>query len=229
MDEQIRTQIEELVKQAGSHQAANNLQGALQNYREAAGLAGEINWAEKQIECLYNAGLVLQDLAKGQNKQLQEQAIEHFQQALELASNRGEQDSVGVLLLTLGFACTNLEKDEEAVDYLKAAASLTLDKVDFETAYSCLTTLGVLLSNSNRAEEAIPYYQRALSLAQAEPDQKEAVADTMGSLGIAYEKAGNRVEAIKTLEAYQQILFEVGDLKVKEVSQLIKRLKSKSR
>jgi tetratricopeptide (TPR) repeat protein len=220
--ETIKQEILELFAQAEALQSGRDKPEALEKFLMVIKLAETAGWSEKKLEALYNTGLLLQELKQP------DEAIKSFQTALELALQLDDKQSAGVLLVTLGFACANAGYDEDAIGYLSDAVENGLDESDFENTYSTLSTLGVLLSNHNRPLEAIPYYRQALELARAGVDELAAVADTLGNLGVAYEKAGRLDEAISTISEYRQILFEVGDLRVKEATLLLKRLRQKA-
>ena len=203
---------------------------SLEAFGEAARHAALAGWYDKEIEALYNQGLTLQQLGiKGANLGQVGQAIEAFRQALEVARAINDRASVGVLLISLGFACDWSKRDEEAIVYFSEAAPFALATADFDTAFSALSSLGVLLSNHNRAAEAIPFYLRALELAKSEQGDLVAVADTFANLGIAYEKAGHLPEAIEALENYREILHYAGDVKAADAAAMLKRLKNKAR
>jgi tetratricopeptide (TPR) repeat protein len=203
---------------------------SLEAFGEAARHAARAGWYDKEIEALYNQGLTLQQLGvRGANLRQVGQAIEAFRQALEVAREINDRASVGVLLISLGFACDWSKRDEEAIAYFSEAAPFALDTADFDTAFSAFSSLGVLLSNHNRAAEAIPYYLRALELAKSEQGDLVAVADTFANLGIAYEKAGQLPEAIEALENYREILHYAGDVKAADAAAMLKRLKNKAR
>lgn len=225
-DEQIKTKIEEFVQKAIRNQSLSRLPQALAALHEASTLAASLNWAEKQIEILYHSGLLLQDLGvKANNPAQVSEAIEVWEQALQIAKNIGDQTSVNTLHITLGLACAWSSVNITAIEYLSKAAPY-LDDVDFETAYSVLNTVGVLLSNSNRSEEAIPLYRQALVLAQKQ-DDRPGEAELLANLSIAYEKIGLLPEAIATMESYHKILFEVGDTKAPQAAVMVKRLKDR--
>ncbi|MEI7554767.1 tetratricopeptide repeat protein [Candidatus Chlorohelix sp.] len=213
--------LEEKYKQAEELRDTKQFIPAIALYYEAAAMAASEAWQEKELEAHYFAGLVRQE-SNDLNS-----AIEDFQSALELALQLGEPGNIRTLYITLGFAYAGVEANEEAIKYLAASAN-NLEGLDFETAYSTLNTLGVLLSNENKSLEAVQYYQKALVLARTQPDELVAIADTLANLGIAYEKADKLSEAIDSIEEYRKILFEAGDIKVKEAALLLKRLKHKA-
>jgi tetratricopeptide (TPR) repeat protein len=199
-------------------------------FGKAAQHAALADWPDKEIEALYNQGLTLQQLGvKGASLAQVGEAIAIFQQALVVARRIEDRASVGVLLVSMGFACAWAKRNEEAIASFSEAAPFALDNVDFDTAFSALSTLGVLLSNANRAVEAIPYYERALELAKSEEGDLVAVADTYANLGIAYDKAGQLSKAIEALEEYHEILRYAGDVKASDAAAMVKRLKNKAR
>lgn len=206
------------------------LEPSIAAFGEAARHAAQAGWHDKEIEALYNKGLTLQQLGvKGADLRQVGQAIEAFRRAMAVAREINDRASVGVLLISLGFACDWAKRDEEAIVYFSEAAPFALDNADFDTAFSVLSSLGVLLSNHNRAAEAIPYYLRALELAKSEQGDLVAVADTFANLGIAYEKAGRLPEAIDALDSYREILHYAGDVKAADAAAMLKRLKNKAR
>ncbi|MEI6045764.1 MAG: tetratricopeptide repeat protein [Chloroflexota bacterium] len=199
-------------------------------FNEAAHHAVLAQWPDKEIEVCYNLGLTLQQmgLKSGSLEQVNE-AIEAFQRGLIIAQRIEDQTSAGVLQLSLGFACAWAKQTQEAIGYFETAIPHALVGADFDTAFSALSSLGVLLSNNGRAAEAIPYYQQALELAKSEQGDIVAVADTYANLGVAYEKAGQLDEAIEAMDTYREILQRAGDLRLKEATAMVKRLKNKAK
>ncbi len=198
-------------------------------FGEAARLAGLAGWAEKEIEGYYNQGLTLQQLSlKSANMSQLSSAIEAFEAALKIAVQSKDRASEGVLLISLGFACTWLKREKEAIGYFKKAVPFALENVDFDTSFSVLSSLGVLLSNQNRAVEAIPYYERALELAKSTQGDLVAVADTFANLGVAYEKAGRLEDAIEATDTWREILHVSGDVKAASANAMVKRLRLKA-
>ncbi len=219
--------IQVYITEAEAYRSQGETATAIALFGEAAKEAAQIGWPEKQLEALYNMGTLLQEVgAKRRDKAQMGEAIAALQKGLEIASQLGEQNSRGVLLISLGFACANAERDIEAIDYFKAAIRLGLDNLEFETAYSALSTLGILLSNLNRSAEAVPYYEKALEMARRQPEERAAEAETLANLSVAYEKSGRIPDAITALQAHRKILYEVGDVRVKNADRMIKELKS---
>lgn len=206
---------------------AKDMAGAVKAYSEAATAARLSDWPERELDALYNKGLILERIGtSAANLQQVNAAIEAFQQALDVAQKMSDIQSVGVLLLSLGFNCAWAKRDEEAIAYFSEAMPFALDKADFETQFSSLSSLGVLLSNHNRANEAVPYFERALELAKSARGDIVAVADSYANLGIAYEKAGQLDKAIEAIATYRQILYEAGDVKAGDAAAMLKRLKN---
>jgi|GEM_PF-1791461 len=225
-NDETRLTIQVYLTEAETYRSQGETAPAIALYGEAAKEAEQIGWPEKQLEALYNMGTLLQEVgAKRRDKAQMGEAITALQQGLEIASRLGDQSSIGVLLISLGFACANAEQDIEAIDYFKAASTSALDSAGFETAYSALSTLGVLLSNLNRPAEAVPYYEKALEMARRQTEERAAEADTLANLSVAYEKSGRIPDAITALQAYRKILYEVGDVRVKNADRMIKQLK----
>ncbi len=234
---QLFAQAEDERGQTRAWSGAAKAYGREKTYTEAAEAFGEAArhaelaaWPDKEIEALYNRGLVLQQAGlKQATLGKVNLAVEAFQKALKIAESIGDQASVGVLLVSLGFACDWCKLYDEAIYYFGLAAPFALDNVDFDTAFSALSSLGVMLSNAGRAEEAIPHYERVLQMAKSTQGDIVAVADTYANLGIAYEKAGRLLDAIEAIDTYREILQVAGDVKAGDAAAMVKRLKVKAK
>ena len=210
-------------------------QGKNEDFVESAKAFGEMatharaaGWAEKEIEALYNKGLLLQDMGtKGARLNYVEQAITAFEQGLAVARRAADRQSEGVFLIVAGLACAWCSRHNDSIHYLAIAADFALDGLDFDTSYAALNALAVQLSNKDRAVEAIPYYERALALAKVEDGSLFTVAETYGNLAIAYEKVGRLDKAIEVLEFYYEILNAMGDTKAPDAAAMLRKLKAR--
>jgi tetratricopeptide (TPR) repeat protein len=123
---------------------------------------------------LGNLGLAYADLGQV------EEAIEHYQAALDIAREIGDRRNEGVHLGNLGIAYADLRQAEKAIEHLQAALVISREIGDRRSEGNHLGNLGTCCLDLAQTERAVAYYEQALNVARE-------IGDRMGEGYCLYE------------------------------------------
>ncbi|MCW5317485.1 tetratricopeptide repeat protein [Nostoc sp. KVJ3] len=110
---------------------------------------------------LMNLGIAY--LSQGQYRQ----AIELFQQSLEISRGIGDRNSEGKSLANLGNAYNSLGQYQRAIEFLQQYLDIAREIGDRNSEASAWFNLGLALEKVNRESDALGAYRNARELCQA--------------------------------------------------------------
>lgn len=138
------------------------------------------------------------------------QALDKFNQALELYGRAGDRASQAMTLTYIGKIHSDFGEKQTAQDIYKQALSIYQKLGDKSGQGTALNNIGKIYSELGDRQKALDYYHQALPLRRLVKDQKgEAI--TLNNIGVVYGYLG---ESQKALEYYNQSLvlkMQVGD------------------
>ncbi|MBD3886895.1 tetratricopeptide repeat protein [Phormidium tenue FACHB-886] len=137
------------------------------------------------------------------------QAIDDYQQSLELAREIGDRQGEGRALGNLGTAYNRLGNCHEAIEFHRQYLAIAQEIGDRRGEGIALGKLGIAQHSLNCAE-AIEFYQQALAIAR-EIGNRQAECTDLGSLGLAYYSLGNYSEAIAYHQQSLAVAREIGN------------------
>ncbi|HLX40326.1 MAG TPA: tetratricopeptide repeat protein [Ktedonobacteraceae bacterium] len=141
------------------------------------------------------------------HKEMYDQAIEYFQQALPMNHNKPiEGNNLG----HLGNAYASIGQIDVALDYLQRASNLCRDIGDQRSEAFWLGRLGDAYHQSGHLEEAMASLQQALTLTQIIGDKQIKVYH-LSSLGDIYVSLKQFDEAINLYREAISLAHEIGD------------------
>jgi tetratricopeptide (TPR) repeat protein len=170
------------------------------HYRLAAGmherLLGRLTDRYWRMANAGNLGNVCYALGQTQR------AIEHYQQALAIASETGNRNNEGTWLGNLGNMYADLGQTEKAIDHYQQALTIARETGNRDSEGTWLGNLGNMYAALGQTEKAIDHYQQALTIAR-ETGDRNGEGRHLGNLGIRYADLGQTEKAI---DHYQQAL-----------------------
>jgi tetratricopeptide (TPR) repeat protein len=144
-------------------------------------------------------------------EQLQaEQAVEFYQQTLDIARDLGDRGSEGALLADLGYSYQHLGQTEQAVEFYQQALPLVREIGDRGREGALLGNLGHNYRRLGQPEQAVGLYQQALDIAREVGDRR-GEGMTVGNLGSAYAELGQAEQAVDLYQEALAIAREIGD------------------
>jgi len=139
-----------------------------------------------------------------------EEALDHYQEALDIHREVGNRTGEGTSLNNIGLVYYEQGRYEEALDHYQQALEVART-VDNRTGEGItLNNIGLVYAAQGRYEEALNHYQQALAIAR-EVNNRSGEGRTLDSIGLIYNVQGRYEE---TLNYYQQALSiqrDVGD------------------
>ncbi len=154
---------------------------------------------------------VLQDLG-GVHYHLGEvrQAIEHYEQALEIAREIGDRRSEGIALGSLGNAYAALGESRRAIELYEQSLAIYCEIGDRRSEGAALCHWGAANAALGETRRAIEHFEQALEIARNIGDKRGEGA-TLGNMGAAYADLGETRRAIELYEQALAIDREIGD------------------
>ncbi|HSL44726.1 MAG TPA: tetratricopeptide repeat protein [Anaerolineales bacterium] len=182
-------------------QAAYSNMTALNYFEQALALSPD---PDEAIALHINSGRILQLVGKRQ------EAIGHFQQALQIATANQLTPGVVQCETRLGHAWT-LEADyPQAVEWLEKAHEHAIEVNDLAGICDALAELGIIHWRLAEFEKSAQYLQGSIDLARQRGDRKKE-AYVLSVLGQLYAQVGNFSESHKTFEAGLALAREIRD------------------
>lgn len=135
-------------------------------------------------------------------------ALDHFQHALELGNNPGRiADSLLFQPnLFAGNACYNLQRSDSAFSFYKKAEQILQQYPDLEEAERLFNQMGVLYYETGDYNKSVPYFNKALSLASANPEEdRMLIVNYKNNIASALRKLQHYDDAISL---YRSLLPE---------------------
>ncbi|MGC1525593.1 MAG: CHAT domain-containing protein [Phormidesmis sp.] len=138
------------------------------------------------------------------------EAMDSWQEALEIYQAIGDRAGEGQALRNLGFVHRNLGQYQQAADFHWQALVITREISDRVGEGQALGNLGVVYRNLARYQQAIDLHERALVIIR-EIGDRAGESKTLGNLGVVYRNLGRYQQAIKLYEQVLVITREIGD------------------
>lgn len=139
-----------------------------------------------------------------------QQALQKFEQALDLYRRDGDRSSQAAVLTYIGKIHSDFGEKQTAQDYYQKALSIYQQIGNKSGEGTALNNIGKIYSELGERQKALDYYHQALPLRRLVKDTRgEAI--TLNNIGVIYGYLG---EHQKALEYYNQSLplkMQVGD------------------
>lgn len=135
--------------------------------------------------------------------QSQHQAIQKWQESLNLWREVGDRYQQAQSLTWIGFVYSNLGNRQQAQEYLNQALPLWQALGEREWEARTLNNIGLVCSNLGEKNQALDYYNQALPLMQEVGNHAEEAA-ILNNIGKIYSDLGNKNDA---LNYYNRALF----------------------
>ncbi|MEQ8969852.1 MAG: CHAT domain-containing tetratricopeptide repeat protein [Coleofasciculus sp. C1-SOL-03] len=138
------------------------------------------------------------------------QAIETWQQVLDLARQLNDRQLEALAMLGIGFNYEQLDQYQKALDYYNQALPIFQEVGDQASVATTLNNIGRVYHAIGQPQKALESYNQALPIRQ-EVGDRAGVATTFNNIGVVYRAMG---QPQKALESYNQALpihREMGD------------------
>ncbi|WP_407840727.1 tetratricopeptide repeat protein [Streptomyces sp. DSM 116496] len=123
-----------------------------------------------------------------------EQAAEHFRNALDLASETGDQGLAASALAALGTVSTRRREYDLAHDQCAQSLALFRELGDRGGEARCLTDLGIVHERRGRYDDAHEHHRQSL-LAYRETGSRIGETVVLNNIGLLYQRQGRHDEA----------------------------------
>jgi tetratricopeptide (TPR) repeat protein len=145
---------------------------------------------------LGNIGNIYHNLGKP------DEALEHYQQALEINRKLGYEQGTAHNLNNLGTLYNELGKHDEALKYQEEALEISKKFKDEQAIADSLTNIGIIYTDSGKPEEGLKLFQDTLEI-NKKMGYEEGIANVFNNIGLTYSKLG---EINQALNYYQEAL-----------------------
>lgn len=145
---------------------------------------------------LGNIGNIYHNLGKP------DEALEYYQQALEINRKLGYEQGAAYNLNNIGTLYNELGKHNEALKCQEEALEISRKFKDEQAIANSLTNIGIIYTDSGKPEEALKLFQEALEINKKNKYQ-EGIANVFNNIGLAHS---NLRETEQALNYYQKAL-----------------------
>ena len=145
---------------------------------------------------LGNIGNIFHNLGKTH------EAVEYYQQALEINKKLGYEQGVAHNLNNIGTIYNELGEYDEALRCQEEALKIFQKIQDEPGIANSLNNIGVVYHDSGKTEEALKFYQQALEI-NKKMGYEEGIANVFNNIGLTYNKLS---EINQALNYYQEAL-----------------------
>ncbi|MBU4361039.1 tetratricopeptide repeat protein [bacterium] len=145
---------------------------------------------------LGNIGNIYHNLGKP------DEALEYYQQALEINRKLGYEQGVAQNLNNIGTLYNELGKYDEALKCQEEALEISQKFKDEQAIANTLTNIGIIYTDSGKPEEALKLFQEALEINEKNKYQ-EGIANVFNNIGLSHS---NLKETDQALNYYQKAL-----------------------
>lgn|GEM_PF-1771842 len=142
---------------------------------------------------LNRAGVVLQRLGR------LEEALQIFQQEVEIENVLGDRQSLAIALNCLGGVLQQLGLYQEALEAFQREMEISAELEDKQQLGIALNCLGRLLQQLERYEEALEAFQRQIKITETLED-KQSLAIGLNCLGGLLQQLGRNEEALAAFQ-----------------------------
>ncbi|MFZ1025588.1 MAG: tetratricopeptide repeat protein [Limnoraphis robusta] len=161
---------------------------------------------QAEADRLFNQGI-----QQGKTSQFRE-ALQSFQQALEIyreiGNRQGEANSLG----NLGITYRSLGQYQKAIEFYQQQLTIAREIGDRKGEGASLNNLGIAYNSLGQYQKAIEFHQQWLTIAREIGDRR-GEANSLGGLGNAYRNLGQYQKAIEFYQQSLTIAREIGDRK----------------
>jgi tetratricopeptide (TPR) repeat protein len=197
-------QVRILIELGSVHSLLSDQRKAIEYFRQALAIAGEIgdkSGLENALGNLGNAYYFSGEVHK---------AIEHYEKALAIAHEIEDKRNEGIWIGNLGGAYAGMGEIRKAVEYHNQALAIALEIGDKMAESANLGNLGLDNVVMGEIRKAIEYHEQALSITR-EIEDRRGEGRLLGNLGVDYAYLGNIRKAIDYFEQQLRIAQEIGD------------------
>ncbi len=139
------------------------------------------------------------------------QAIEFFQQALEISRKMSNRKGEAISLNWLGNAYYSISQYQQAIQFHQQSLEIKREIDDRNGEAASLGNLGNAYCSISQYQQAIQFYEQALKIFR-EIDDRNSEAASLGNLGVAYKLLGQYQQAIHFHQQSLEIVREIGNL-----------------
>jgi len=145
---------------------------------------------------LGNLGNIYHNLGKP------DEALEYYQQALDINRKLGYEQSTAHNLNNIGTLYNELGKQEEALKCQEEALEISKKFQDEQAIANSLTNISIIYTDSGKSEEALKFFQEGLEI-NKKLKYEEGIANVFNNIGLVYS---NLKETDQALNYYQKAL-----------------------
>jgi len=152
---------------------------------------------------LGNIGNIYHNLGKP------DEALEYYQQALEINRKLGYEQGTAHNLNNTGTLYNELGKHDEALKCQEEALEISQKFKDEQAIANSLTNIGIIYTDSGKPEEALKLFQEALEINKKNKHQ-EGIANVFNNIGLAHSKLKETDQALNYYEKALKINKKIG-------------------
>jgi tetratricopeptide (TPR) repeat protein len=152
---------------------------------------------------LGNIGNIFHNLGKSH------EALEYYQQALEINRKLGYEQGFAHNLNNIGNLYNELGEYDEALRCQEEALEISKKFKDEQAIANSLTNIGIIYTDSGKPEEALKLFQEALEINKKNKYQ-EGMANVFNNIGLAYSKLRETDQAINYYQKALKINKNIG-------------------
>ena len=138
------------------------------------------------------------------------QALNHWQQSLDLARELGDLPGQWKALNNLGAVYQDQGDYPKSIEYLEQTLNIAREIGDRQGEGNALGNLGLTYNELGEYQRAIDFHQQSLAI-KREIGDRRGEGNVLGNLGIAYKELGEYQRAIDFHQQYLAIAREIGD------------------
>jgi tetratricopeptide (TPR) repeat protein len=178
----------------------SQLKEAEKHFRESLNI---FKRAENKIARLPAKSIALGNIGNiYHNQGKPDEALEYYQQALEINKKLGYEQGIAHNLSNVGTVYNDLGKHDEALKFQEEALEISRKIEDEPGIANSLNNIGVVYNDSGKAEKALKFYQEALEI-NKKMGHEEGMANVINNIGLTYSKLR---EINLALNYYQEAL-----------------------
>ena len=171
------------------YSVTEELEFAIQFYRNALKIAQNHQVKEQELHALMNIGCCLHE------SQNYKEAIEYNFEAIGLTKQLQDRVNEGIVYFNLRRSYTSLCEYQTAIEYLKKALMISKERGDDDQELELSKMIGETFAEDGQLKEAIPYYESALKLSK-ETAHKVEETSLHNSIGFIYYELEEYEKAI---------------------------------
>ena len=152
---------------------------------------------------LGNIGNIYHNLGKP------DEALEYYQQALEINRKLGYEQGTAHNLNNIGTLYNELGKYDEALKCQEEALEISKKFKDEQAMANSLTNIGIIYTDSGKPEEALKLFQEALEI-NKKNKYEEGIANVFNNIGLAHSKLRETDQALNYYERALKINQKIG-------------------